>query len=111
MGFFSRKASVKVADAKSGAIKDAIPSLAPSKSAVNAAAPLAAATAAPGVTAVAPVAPQSQATSPASRPILPTEELEKIKARSKQVSAAFGQIVSLLMRDPKYQNYTLADLE
>jgi len=44
-------------------------------------------------------------------PDLAPEELKRRAAAIKLVSAAFGQVVSVLMRAPHYKHYSLADLE
>ena len=40
-----------------------------------------------------------------------SEEARRRAAKSKQLQASFGEIVSLLMRSPQFRNVTLADLE
>lgn len=63
-------------------------------------------------TAAAPnVTSQSSAPAAAEMPDLPPEELKRRSAAIKLVSAAFGQVVSVLMRAPHYKHYSLADLE
>lgn len=43
---------------------------------------------------------------------LPPEDMAKLQAlRSKMVSAAFGEIITLLMRSSHYRHYSLADLD
>jgi hemolysin-activating ACP:hemolysin acyltransferase len=46
-----------------------------------------------------------------TQPELSEEQRRKLASASKMVAAAFGEIVSLLMRTPNYKNLTLADLE
>ena len=59
-----------------------------------------------------PVAAESSAPAVATAvPSLASEELAKHKTRAKHISAAFGEIVSLLMRDPASKHHSLADLE
>jgi len=57
----------------------------------------------------APVSPASQ--NKEAPPDLPADELKRRAAAIKLVSAAFGQVVSVLMRAPHYKHYSLADLE
>lgn len=54
--------------------------------------------------------PQSAAVADQA-PDLAPEELKRRAAAIKLVSAAFGQVVSVLMRAPHYKHYSLADLE
>jgi hemolysin-activating ACP:hemolysin acyltransferase len=123
MGLFSKKSNGKAEAAKPVSLSDAIPSLAPTRAlaaapAVSAPPPPSAAPAAFTAAAVATPTATTQATTamPASRlgsapASLPPEELAKHKAHAKQVSAAFGEIVTLLMRDPASKHRSLTDLE
>lgn len=57
------------------------------------------------------IASAPDATVQAAQPELSEEQRRKLASASKMVAAAFGEIVSLLMRTPNYKNLTLADLE
>ena len=112
MGFFSRKPNSKTSEVKAPALADAFPSLVLTQPAASRQAPATStvSTAAAEESHIASTAAvQSKAVAP-TVPLAP-EVLAKHKARAKQVSAAFGQIVSLMMRDPKRRDLTLADLE
>ncbi len=77
----------------------------PAANAANAAAP------APRPTASASPPAATSPPGGASQPDLAPEELKRRAAAIKLVSAAFGQVVSVLMRAPHYKHYSLADLE
>lgn len=96
------------------------PKGAPARPTASAAAPVDAAAPAPAQPAAATSASGAgasgaagQTTGPtaAEMPDLPPEELKRRAAAIKLVSAAFGQVVSVLMRAPHYKHYSLADLE
>ena len=54
---------------------------------------------------------QSDAGQAAQQPQLSEEQRRKLASASKMVAAAFGEIVSLLMRTPNYKHLMLSDLE
>lgn len=66
-------------------------------------------------TAQAPAAIAANASAPAAvanaAPALAPEEMERRKQMSRHISATFGEIVSLLMRQPATKHHALADLE
>jgi hemolysin-activating ACP:hemolysin acyltransferase len=76
--------------------------------------------AAPSTLPASPQPLQSPAASPANagsnmdspqQPEMSEEQRRKIASASKMVAAAFGEIVSLLMRTPNYKHLMLSDLE
>lgn len=67
---------------------------------------------APAPASAAATAPPAAASAkPATAPDLPPEELAKRRAVSKHISATFGEIVSVLMRQPSGKTHALNELE
>ena len=67
---------------------------------------------APGQTPPRPAEPETTSkTDKSGAADLSPDELKRRAAATKLVSAAFGQVVSVLMRAPHYKHYSLADLE
>lgn len=116
MGFFGRKSKDKGDALEARPLVDAIPTLTPAvASPPERPVPLAP----KAETIIAPVAdpnlritPQDGATpTEQAATQLSPEDLAKHKTRAKQVSAAFGEIVTLMMRSPRHKHLTLAELE
>lgn len=55
--------------------------------------------------------PAETAAEPAGTTPLSPEEMRKRALMSKQIAAAFGEVVALLMRTPAYRHHALQDLE
>lgn len=55
--------------------------------------------------------PSERPVSAGSPPELGAEQLRKMAAAAKSLTAALGEIVALLMRSPQHKHYSLADLE
>lgn len=55
--------------------------------------------------------PQGDGASAPQQPQLSEDQRRKLASASKMVAAAFGEIVSLLMRTPNYKHLMLSDLE
>ena len=58
-----------------------------------------------------PTPPAAQPAAAIAQPELSDEQRRKLSSASKMVAAAFGEIVSLLMRTPNYKHLMLSDLE
>ncbi len=115
MAFFTRKSNGGADDVKpatpapAATATNPFPPAAPAKpAAVTPAASPPAAAAKPTAAAVANGAAGAPA---AAAPELPAAELAKRKAFAKHMSSTFGEIVSLMMRQPGMKHQSLADLE
>ena len=99
MGLFSKKSNGKGETIAATPLRVAIPALAPTTP-----------TAASAAAARPPAPPPAPAQTP-SPGALPNDELRRRRDQSRDLLANFGEVVSLMMRQPNGKHQSLADLE